>query len=72
MNGFDDEDWAELQRQKMLCKLCGKKDGEERFDAYGIYTTKCCEECYESDRYKWRKDDYYDPEYAGEQLDEEE
>ena len=54
------------------CRLCGKKnEGWERFDHHGIYTTRCCDTCYDDPtKYTWRKDDYFDPAYAGESLDE--
>ena len=41
-----------------------------RCDAYGIYTGLFCNDCYDSERYPYRKDDYHDPAYAGERLDE--
>jgi len=41
-----------------------------RSDAYGIYTGIYCRKCYGSDKYPYRKDDYHDPAYAGERLDE--
>ena len=40
-----------------------------RKDHYGIYTGIYCDECYESN-YPYRKDDYYDPLYAGEHMDD--
>jgi hypothetical protein len=40
-----------------------------RHDAYGIYTGIYCDECYENN-YPYRKDDYYDPPYAGERMDD--
>ena len=40
-----------------------------RADAYGIYTGLYCDECYDdSNIYTYRKDEYYDEGYAGEQL----
>ena len=45
-----------------------------RYDHYGIQTGMYCDECYESNDsslYPYRKDDYYDPAYAGEMLEEE-
>jgi|TARA_Y100001951_G_C11245845_1_gene243305 hypothetical protein len=44
-----------------------------RYDHYGIQTGMYCDECYESNDsslYPYRKDDYYDPAYAGEMLEE--
>ena len=40
-----------------------------RADAYGIYTGLYCDKCYK-DNYPYRKDEYYDPAYAGERLEE--
>lgn len=43
---------------------CGKSNPREtigiwkRQDAYGIFTGYYCDECYESDRYPFRKDRY--------------
>ena len=40
-----------------------------RADAYGIYTGLYCDKCYDdSNIYTYRKDEYYDEGYAGEQL----
>ena len=44
-----------------------------RYDYYGIQTGMYCDECYKSNDsslYPYRKDDYYDPAYAGEMLEE--
>ena len=43
-----------------------------RSDAYGIYTGLYCDKCYDSDKYPYRKDEYFDESYAGESLYEEE
>ena len=40
-----------------------------RSDAYGIYTGIYCDDCYDSDKYPYKKDYYYDPAYAGERLE---
>jgi hypothetical protein len=65
-----------------ICQGCEKKaddgfnNGEliyhywARNDAYGLYTGLYCDECYNSDKYPYRKDEYYDPAYAGERMDE--
>jgi hypothetical protein len=65
-----------------ICKGCEKKceDGFNpgellyhhwaRNDAYGLYTGLYCDDCYNSDKYPYRKDYYYDPAYAGERMDE--
>ena len=40
-----------------------------RADAYGIYTGLYCDECYDNPNiYTYRKDEYHDEGYAGEQL----
>ena len=39
-----------------------------RNDAYGIYTGLYCDKCYDSDKYPYRKDEYFDESYAGECL----
>ena len=45
-----------------------------RKDAHGLFTGFYCDECYESgdsSKYPYRKDDYYDPMYAGERMEPE-
>ena len=64
----------------VTCCGCGKQDLEYddrpsyhewgREDAYGIYTGIYCDRCYNSSRYPYRRDEYFDPAYAGERLDE--
>ena len=39
-------------------------------DAYGIYTGIYCDDCYNSDKYPYRKDYYHDPAYCGERMNE--
>ena len=40
-----------------------------RADAYGIFTGLYCDECYDNPNiYTYRKDEYFDEGYAGEQL----
>ena len=65
------------------CRGCQKPDKENvrvspiqyhdwaRADAYGIYTGLYCDDCYK-DNYPYRKDEYYDPAYAGENMEPEE
>ena len=65
-----------------ICQGCEKKaddgfnNGEliylywARNDTYGLYTGLYCDKCYNSDKYPYRKDEYYDPAYAGERMDE--
>ena len=43
-----------------------------RADSYGIYTGLYCDKCYDDpQKYTYKKDRYFDPAYAGEQLEEE-
>ena len=42
-----------------------------RADAYGICTGLYCDDCYK-DNYPYRKDEYYDPAYAGERMEPDE
>ena len=42
----------------------------QRGDAYGIPTGLWCDKCYNGDTYPYRTDNYYDPAYAGENLEE--
>lgn len=65
---------------KTTCRCCGKTlEGYDykpsysewaRTDAYGIYTGVFCDKCYDSDKYPYRKDEYFDPAFAGENLNE--
>lgn len=41
-----------------------------RNDFYGMYTGLYCDDCYKNN-YPYRKDDYFDPAYAGERLEPE-
>ena len=63
------------------CRGCEKPDKENqrvspityhhwaRSDAYGIYTGLYCDKCYDNPNiYTYRKDEYHDEGYAGEQL----
>ena len=44
-----------------------------RSDAYGIFTGVYCDKCYDDpNKYRYRKDNYYDPAYAGERLEPDE
>jgi hypothetical protein len=43
--------------QVISCRGCDK-EGHERQDWYGISTGHWCDECYESNRYTYRKDAY--------------
>ena len=67
-----------------ICRGCQKKaeDGFNtgqlkyhywaRNDAYGIYTGLYCDKCYkDSNVYTYKKDEYFDPAYAGERMEDE-
>lgn len=65
----------------VTCEGCGVQDKVTsyrsiehadwmRSDAYGLCTGLYCDECYESERYPYRKDLYYDPGYAGERMED--
>lgn len=47
------------------CKGCGTVHAEERHDYYGITTGHWCDDCYESDKYPYRKDRYPTMEHDG-------
>jgi hypothetical protein len=51
------------------CRGCETIHCSERFDYHGITTGCWCEDCYQTN-YPYRKDDYFDPGYAGERLEE--
>tara|TARA_Y100000593_G_C4236840_1_gene300015 strand:- start:563 stop:817 length:255 start_codon:yes stop_codon:yes gene_type:complete len=71
---WDDEE------TKAMCNGCQEKSEMTRpiqyhmwarSDAYGIYTGLYCDTCYkDSNIYTYRKDEYFDPAYAGERMDE--
>ena len=62
-----------------ICRGCKEDSGYDvrplnyhswaRSAAYGIYTGVYCDDCYDSDKYPYRKDNYHDPAYAGERLE---
>ena len=42
-------------------------------DIYGIYTGLYCDKCYDDpEKYRYRKDEYYVPAYAGERMEPDE
>ena len=45
-------------RRVISCRGCGGDESQEQHDAHGISTGYWCYECYESDRYPYRKDRY--------------
>ena len=49
------------------CRHCNSPEADEEFDFYGMSTGHWCRDCYENN-YPYRKDAYFDPEYAGESL----
>ena len=67
------------------CRGCEKPDEDNirvspiqyhmwaRADVYGIYTGLYCDKCYDDPhKYTYRKDEYYDPAYAGENMEPDE
>jgi hypothetical protein len=48
---------------------CESINTEMRYDNYGIPTGYYCDDCYENN-YPYRKDAYFDPDYAGERLED--
>jgi hypothetical protein len=52
------------------CRGCETKDVEDRNDHYGNSTGAWCDSCYNSGKYPYRKDDYFDPLYAGERMED--
>jgi hypothetical protein len=51
------------------CKGCDSEQSEPRYDAYGYSTGSWCNDCYDSNKYPYRKDKYYDYLNAGEHLE---
>ena len=62
---------AHCSIEEIICTRCRKKGSvpHEQYDAYGIYAGKMCDACFKKD---YRQDRYFDPDYAGERLEEEE
>ena len=65
---------------KVTCQGCHKEDEWEgrpshhpwaRSDAYGIYTGIYCDECYDSDKYPYKKYAYESELEYGERIDPE-
>ena len=54
------------------CRGCEKSHAQERSDYYGITTGYWCEECYDSNKYPYKKDRYPTIEHDGygERLDD--
>ena len=68
---YDSEE--ELQDKQIT--TCGSITNHmwARADAYGIYTGLYCDKCYDDkEKYTYRKDNYYDPAYAGERMNPDE
>jgi hypothetical protein len=59
------------RKEEALCMRCREKGSVsyEQYDAYGIYAGTMCDACFKKD---YRQDRYFDPDYAGERLEEEE
>ena len=51
------------------CRGCETIYTQERHDHYGNSTGYYCDECYENN-YPYRKDAYFDPDFAGERMDD--
>lgn len=47
------------------CRGCGSHESDERHDWYGITTGHWCDDCYESNRYPYKKSRYATEEYDG-------
>jgi hypothetical protein len=59
------------ERSKPRCRGCDSKENvQEQCDAYGYSTGYWCDECYDSDKYPYRKDKYFDPSLANERLED--
>ena len=74
-SGIDEEEtngecWMCGGRGDYIRRLHSIQDHQwARADAYGIYTGLYCDECYDNPNiYTYRKDEYFDEGYAGEQL----
>ena len=54
-------EWEDIQEfyvyKFITCRGCDE-EGYEHYDAHGISTGHWCNDCYESDRYPYRKDRY--------------
>lgn len=61
----------EYDDYRIPCRGCETRDDVyQQYDAYGYSTGYWCDACYESDRYPYRKDRYFDASYAGERLED--
>ena len=67
--GLEPEDYSIIYVTP--CRNCGA-DADERYDFYGISTGHWCEECYEGNKYPYRRDRYATIEHDGygERLDD--
>lgn len=56
----DKDYWIEEGTEYILekCRGCGTVHADHRYDAHGVETGIWCEECYDSDKYPYRKDRY--------------
>ena len=55
------EKWADNEHiyfKVHTCRSCQVEETEERFDYHGVHTGWWCHECYDSDKYPYRKDAY--------------
>lgn len=67
-----------MRQEEIMCRGCEQSHDMNqdkwvslRHDAYGYSTGWWCDECYEGDKYPYRRDRYFDPSYAGERLTDE-
>lgn len=68
---FEGDLCGDCNEMRPHCRGCEtKQDVEEQHDAYGYSTGYWCDSCYESDRYPYRRDRYFDSSYAGERLED--
>lgn len=56
----DDEWWIQEGTDLIMdkCKGCDALHASEQFDGHGITTGLWCDDCYNSDKYPYRKDKY--------------
>lgn len=70
MDDYEEFEAQEREQYGEICRGCNKRkeDTEERYDAYNLSTGYWCDDCYKN-HYPYRKDNYYDPSYAGERME---
>ena len=50
--------YGHYMQEIIPCRGCEDGEGQEQYDAHGISTGYWCYECYDSNRYPYRKDKY--------------